>query len=271
MLGITFWIGEFAFAAFAFVLAPISIPAKLHLPFETVYGLGWILLSLVAVYISVVALVRKPKRIFGNEVQLPSLPMTCAQLLVAAADFLIASSVLFVLLPNDIETNYFQFVSVFLLATIAVVLSHVPGGIGVFELVILTMLGVDADKEVIAALVVFRVIYYVIPLLVAGLMVGGFEYRMRRERINPFLMQIGKAVSVATPMLISGATLIAGAVLLVSGATPSIESRVRGLYHWIPLPFIEVSHFAGSLIGAALLIVAQWTIPKTRLSLVDVS
>ncbi len=59
--------------------------------------------------------------------------MTCGQLAVAAADFLIASGVLFVLLPSEIDVSYFQFLSVFLLATIAVVLSHVPGGVGVFD------------------------------------------------------------------------------------------------------------------------------------------
>ena len=257
MLGVTFWIGEFALAGFAFVLAPIAIPAKLHMPFETVYGLGWILLAMVAVYLAVVMLVRKPIHFRGRQLQFPSFPMTCAQLLVAAADILIASAVLFVLLPSSIETSYLQFVNVFLLATLAVVLTHVPGGIGIFELVILTMLGVDANKEVVAALVVFRVIYYIIPLLIAGLLVGGFEYRLRRERINPLLSQLGKAVSVVTPTLIAGTALVAGAVLLVSGATPSIESRVQGLHHWIPLPFIEISHFAGSLIGAALLIVAR--------------
>ena len=235
MLGITFWIGEFALAGVAFVLAPISIPPKLHLPFQTVYGLGWILLSAVAVYVAGVAYFRKPMHVFGKEIQLPNLLMTCGQLAVAAADFLIASVVLFVLLPSEINASYFQFLSVFLLATIAVVLSHVPGGVGVFELVILTMLGVDADKEVIAALVAFRVIYYIVPLITAGLMVGVFEYRLRRDRIDPVLSQIGNAVSVVAPMLIAGIVLIAGAVLLVSGATPSIDSRVRGLHHWVPL------------------------------------
>jgi phosphatidylglycerol lysyltransferase len=257
MLGITFWIGEFALAGVAFVLAPISIPPKLHLPFETVYGLGWILLSAVAVYVAGVAYFRKPMHIFGKEIQLPNLLMTCGQLAVAAADFLIASGVLFILLPSEINANYFQFLSVFLLATIAVVLSHVPGGVGVFELVILTMLGLDADKEVVAALVAFRVIYYIVPLIIAGLMVGVFEYRLRRDRINPVLSQIGKAVSAIAPMMIAGIVLIAGAVLLLSGATPSIGTRVRGLHHWVPLPFIEVSHFLGSIAGAALLIVAR--------------
>ena len=257
MLGITFWIGEFALAGFAFVIAPISVPPKLHMPFETVYGLGWILLSAVAVYVAAVWYFRKPIHIFGKEIPLPNLPMTCGQLAVAAADFLIASGVLFVLLPSEIDVSYFQFLCVFLLATIAVVLSHVPGGVGVFELVILTMLGVEADKEVVAALVAFRVIYYIVPLITAGLMVGVFEYRLRRDRIDPVLSQVGKAVSVVAPMLIAGIVLMAGAVLLVSGATPSLETRVRELHHWVPLPFIEVSHFLGSIVGVALLIVAR--------------
>ena len=257
MLGITFWIGEFALAGVAFVIAPISVPPKLHLPFETVFGLGWILLSAVAVYVAAVSYFRKPIHIHGKEIQLPNFLMTCGQLAVAAADFLIASGVLFVLLPSEINVNYFQFLSVFLLATIAVVLSHVPGGVGVFELVILTMLGVEADKEVVAALVAFRVIYYIVPLITAGLMVGVFEYRLRRDRIDPVLSQIGKAVSVVAPLLISGIVLIAGGVLLVSGATPSIDARVRGLHQWFPLPFIEVSHFLGSIAGVALLIVAR--------------
>lgn len=257
MLGVTFWIGEFALAGLAFVIAPISIPPKLHLPFETVYGLGWILLAAVAVYVAIVSCFRKPLHIFGKEIQLPNLIMTSGQLAVAAADFLIASTVLFVLLPSEIDASYFQFLSVFLLATIAVVLSHVPGGVGVFELVILTLLGVDADKDVVAALVAFRVIYYIVPLLTAGLMVGVFEYRLRRDRIDPVLSQVSKAVSVVSPMLISGIVMIAGTVLLVSGATPSIDTRVRELHRWIPLPFIEASHFLGSISGAALLIVAR--------------
>ncbi len=66
MLGITFWIGEFALAGFAFVIAPISVPPKLHMPFETVYGLGWILLSAVAVYVAAVSYFRKRIHIFAK-------------------------------------------------------------------------------------------------------------------------------------------------------------------------------------------------------------
>jgi len=46
MLGVTFWIGEFALAGVVFVIAPIQVPAMLHLPFETVYGLGWMEMEL---------------------------------------------------------------------------------------------------------------------------------------------------------------------------------------------------------------------------------
>ncbi len=180
-----------------------------------------------------------------------------AQLGVAAADILLASSVLFILLPNDIQTSFPQFLGIFLLATIAVVLTHVPGGIGVFELVILSMLADASNKEVVAALLVFRLIYYIVPLFGAALLVGGFEYRLRREKLAPAVEQLRKAMTTVAPMLLSGVTLIAGAILLISGATPSVQARVDALRNWVPIPFIELSHFVGSLIGVTLLIVAR--------------
>ncbi len=165
---------------------------------------------MVLTYVAFVACFQKPIRIWGKEVQLPSFPTTLAQLGVAAADILLASSVLFILLPNDIQTSFPQFLGIFLLATIAVVLTHVPGGIGVFELVILSMLADASNKEVVAALLVFRLIYYIVPLFGAALLVGGFEYRLRREKLAPAVEQLRKAMTTVAPMLLSGVTLIAG-------------------------------------------------------------
>ncbi len=257
MLGVTFWIGEFALAGAAFVLAPIRVPLKLHLPFETVYGLGWVLLGIAGIYFTLSVFLRGKIRVGGREFQLPSPKMTMAQFMASASDFVVAAATLYALLPDAIAVSYFQFLCVFLLATIAVVLTHIPGGVGIFELVILTMLGAEANSDVVASLLVFRVIYYLIPLLIAGLMVGLFEYRQRRDLINPVLLQLSHGAAVIAPSLIAGVVLVGGAVLLMSGATPSAESRVRLLRTWLPLPFIEVSHFLGSLVGAAMLVVAR--------------
>lgn len=257
MLAVTFWIGEFALAGLAFVVAPILVPAKLHMPFATVYGLGWILLAVAGTYFALTFFLRKSIRIWGKEVQLPSPKMTLAQFGVAAADFLIAAATLYVLLPSSSGVTYLQFLCIFLLASIAVVITHVPGGMGIFELVILTMLGAEANSDVIASLLAFRVIYYLFPLMVASLLLGSFEYRQRRERIDPVILQLSRAAAAIAPSLIAGVVLIGGAVLLISGATPSAEARVSILREWLPLPFIEVSHFLGSLVGAAMLVVAR--------------
>lgn len=257
MLGVTFWIGEFALAGAAFVIAPIHVPARLQLPFETVYGLGWVLLGIAAIYFSMTMFLQRAIRMGGKEFRLPSPKMTLAQFGVAASDFFIAAGTLYVLLPNAITISYLQFVCIFLLAMIAVVLTHIPGGVGIFELVVLTMLGAEANGDVVASLLVFRVVYYLFPLLIAGSMLGCFEYRQRRERINPVLLQLSRAAATIAPSLIAGVVLMGGAVLLLSGATPSAEGRVRFLRSWLPLPFIEVSHFLGSLVGAAMLVVAR--------------
>ena len=257
MLGVTFWIGEFALAGVVFVIAPIQVPAKLHLPFETVYGLGWVLLGIAATYFAMTLFLQRAIRMGSKEFRLPSPKMTVAQFGIAAADFFVAAGTLYVLLPDAIGVSFLQFLGVFLLAMIAVVLTHIPGGVGIFELVILTMLGAEANGDVVAALLVFRVIYYLFPLLIACSMFGYFEYIQRRERINPIIKQLSQAAAVIAPSLIAGVVLIGGAILLVSGATPSAEDRVRILRFWLPLPFIEVSHFLGSLVGAAMLVVAR--------------
>ncbi len=257
MLGVTFWIGEFALAGAVFVIAPIRVPEKLQLPFETVYGFGWVLLGIAATYFAMTVFLQRAIRVGGKEFRLPSAKMTLAQFGIAASDFFIAAGILYALLPNAIAVSYLQFLCVFLLAMIAVVLTHIPGGVGIFELVVLTMLGAEANGDVVASLLVFRVIYYLFPLLIAGTMVGYFEYRQRRERINPVLLQLSQAAASIAPSLIAGVVLMGGAILLLSGATPSAEGRVRFLRSWLPLPFIEVSHFLGSLVGAAMLVVAR--------------
>ncbi len=257
MLGVTFWLGEFALAGVAFVCDPFPIPDKLHMPFKTVYGLGWILIAITAAYVALTFLWKKPFRIRGEEIQLPSAQMTLAQIAVASTDLIVASLSLYILLPSELELSYFQFVGIFLLAVISVILTHIPGGVGVFELVILTFLGATAKDDVVASLLVFRVLYYLLPLLFAGSLLGSFEYQRNRERLSPILNTLGRTASAVAPNIISMIVLVGGAVLLLSSATPSIEMRLETLRHWLPLPLIEFSHFISSLVGAALLVVAR--------------
>lgn len=130
-----------------------------------------------------------------------------------------------------------------------------PGGIGVFEAVILASRPGER-AGVFAALLLYRLIYYLLPLLVAAVAIAlGEARRLHRPvaaRLGP-LDQIGQALA---PGAVTLLVFVSGLVLLVSGALPGVTPRMTDLDALLPLPFIEGSHLGGSLVGTALLLVA---------------
>jgi phosphatidylglycerol lysyltransferase len=124
----------------------------------------------------------------------------------------------------------------------------------VFETLMVVFLSPYLDSSVVLpALVVFRAVYFLAPLVigVAGLVAD--EAWLRRRHV----VRVARFTAQLTPIALSALTFIAGVVLLLSGATPAAPGRLAWLDSWLPLGVIEASHFAGSVIGAILLVVAQ--------------
>jgi phosphatidylglycerol lysyltransferase len=183
ILGLTFWFGVFTLAGVVFVAAPLPIPKQLrhlNLPVEGTFWLGVVLLLLSAGYVSFSALRRRPLKLFGWQIPLPPLKLTLYQIAIACGDLLVAAAVLYSLLP-PINGGYFRILGVFMLAFVVAVLTHVPGGYGVFDALIVHFLPAEKGPSVVAALLVFRVIYYWVPLLIAGIMLGYHELTLTRE------------------------------------------------------------------------------------------
>lgn len=94
--------------------------------------------------------------------------------MLSLADWLLVGTLLYVLLPTALPLKYAAFLRAYLVAQTAGVVSHVPGGVGVFEAVLLTLLVPAAPAGGVgllaASLVVYRVIYYLVPLAVAIVM-----------------------------------------------------------------------------------------------------
>ena len=175
ILSMTFWLGMFMLAGLAFVAFPVHLPAEYA--DELILSpriWGWIFLAVVGMYLLASAFLRKP--IHWNEYRfsLPPLRLSIMQLLVSAGDFVLASLVLYVLLPTSVRgpesINFSTVLVSYLAAMIVVVILHVPGGIGVLEATILHLMPAHAAVEVTAALVLYRVIYYLIPGAFAGLL-----------------------------------------------------------------------------------------------------
>ncbi|HEY6353926.1 MAG TPA: bifunctional lysylphosphatidylglycerol flippase/synthetase MprF, partial [Burkholderiaceae bacterium] len=182
------------------------------------------------------------------------------QIVLSCLDWGLAAAALYELLPDHRGLDFPRLLAVFLLAQLAGVASQVPGGLGVLEasiLYLLTRLTPDMPvPHIVGALVAFRGIYYFAPLLAASLALAANEAHLHHGQVLRVARGIGSRVSVVVPQVLSLTTFLGGAILLVSGATPAVRSRLDWLSALLPLPVIELSHFVGSLVGVGLLLLA---------------
>jgi uncharacterized membrane protein YbhN (UPF0104 family) len=142
-------------------------------------GLGVLGLAIVGAYVFGSWLHLKPLKIGSFELYYPSLPIVARQLLVGPAELLAAAAIIHFALPA--AGGYLVVLGVFLVAFAAAQISHAPGGLGVFEIVFLAGMPEVHDVSVLAALLVFRLFYLIVPLLLALPIVLGFE-RMQFRR-----------------------------------------------------------------------------------------
>lgn len=256
--GLTFWLGFFAIGGVVFISESRGIPAALHIPFVTVRPIGMIFITIVAAYLIVIALRRRPLTIRGWEFAIPSFPISIGQIAISSLDWLLACGVLYALLPAAANLTYIKFLGIFMLAQAAGLLSYVPGGLGVFEAVILLLLSDRLEKSsVISCLVLYRLIYYLLPFAVATTLLAGHELAAKKHEHREIGITCGRWSSAITPHVLAAASFIAGVILLFSGTLPATKGRMAWLAELLPLPAMELSHFLGSLAGAGLLILAR--------------
>jgi phosphatidylglycerol lysyltransferase len=233
---------------------PTSI---LHVPTWLAVLVGVLLLLAVAFYIALVCTRHEPLRLWRFDIPIPKPSIAFAQIAIGCTDLLCAAAVLFVLLPSHTDISFGSFAAVFLIAIAAGVISNVPGGIGVFETVLLLLLPEVPKDRLLGALVAYRVIYYFAPFAIALTLLGVHEIWVHRGPVVRFVKLMRTFLIAVTPQAIAIAVFLAGAVLLFSGATPGLGNRIALLRDFVPLPVLELSHLLGSAVGVGLLILAH--------------
>ena len=252
---VTFWLGLFALGGLSLVMSPLP-PAAASAGGAT-RAAGWLLVGAAGAYVAAAAAGCGPLRIGPYRFPLPTFRLALTQLAVSAVDWTLAGAVLYVLLPWG-AVPFGGFLAAFLAAILLGMASHVPGGLGVFEgLLILLLKPYLSSTELMPPLVVYRAMYYLLPLILAVLILAVDELQQRRVQAVRATAAIGRLTERITPRLLALLTFLSGAVLLFSGATPAAPGRLARLQPWLPLGAIEVSHFAGSIIGVVLLLVSQ--------------
>ncbi len=136
---------------------------------------GFLMLLFVALYVGGAALHLKPFVIGKFQLVYPRFAIALRQLLAGPLELMGAAGIIWCALPADHNPGFFIVLGVFLASFSAALLSHAPGGLGVLELVFVTALPDTPREDVIAALLVFRLLYLVIPLLLGIMAVVVFE------------------------------------------------------------------------------------------------
>ena len=246
-----FVIGMTAFGAAGLLWGAPDVAELVRIPSWLLRAIA--ILLLLAVGALIVAAARSREiRIFNRwPVRLPPPELAIRQLVISALDLSASAAALWFLLPADI-VSLPAFFAWYAMAVALGLLSHVPGGLGVFEAVILLACGGRAPPEqIIGALVLYRIIYYLLPLIAAAMLLAGYELR------SGVAAPIRRAAVAISPMLLATLTFIAGAWLLVSGVTPLSGAATDLLELHVPLPLVEASHFIGSVAGFAMLVIAR--------------
>jgi uncharacterized membrane protein YbhN (UPF0104 family) len=161
--GATVLLGLSTLAGITLLLMPQAGEGLLQLGPQARFWLGIAFLAYPAAYFICSIWGRPPLKFRSFRMDMPTTPMCAAQILVGTVNFGCVAGALDQLLRTFTEAGYLQVASAYVTATIAAMLSHVPGGLGVLEATMLVLLPASAS---IGALVAFRVLYYFIPLLI---------------------------------------------------------------------------------------------------------
>ena len=180
-----------------------------------------------------------------------------AQCLLGSMDLVAASSVLFILLHASAGVSFLPFLGAYLLAMVAGLISNVPGAVGVFESAMLLLLPDVPVAVLLGSILAYRLIYYLIPLLLALVLVvvhEALEHRSKLQTLSRKSLAWGTRV---VPLAVSAVVFFVGAYLAIGAAIPlsPLEERLLGTV--IPVPLLEMSHLLSSAIGVALLLIAR--------------
>jgi phosphatidylglycerol lysyltransferase len=254
---LSFGIGLATVSGLSLLLAPSNAATMLRLHHSWSLLLGTALLGAVGAYALWASLARGKLEIRGWALRAPGAPIGLTQILLGVADLSLSGAVLWSLLPAGAHISFVTFLGIYAAAVIAGVVSHVPGGVGVFEAVMLLALPGIPPDALLGSLLAYRGVYYLVPLLFATLLFGAKELAGQRPALVRAQELASIYVAPVVPQIAGALTFLAGALLLISGATPGIEERLAFLDRFLPLAVLEVSHLGGSLAGLGLLVLSR--------------
>ena len=175
----TNWLGYVLLAGGIFVSGVVDMPPN------TLRLIGFGLLAFIVFYLGVCAFAKQREwTVRKQRLALPSLRMACLQLLVSSINWMAMAAIVYLFLGRQVD--YLHVLGVLLLSSIAMVIVHIPAGVGVLETVFIALLANDglSQGKIIAALLGYRTLYFIVPLLIAAVLYFALESRAKKLKVS---------------------------------------------------------------------------------------
>jgi hypothetical protein len=172
LAALTFWLGNAAVLGLGIALEPGALTAIDQLPPSINRALALVILAVLACYL---VWVWQTPRVIGRggwQLQLPNGPSTLLQMTIGVVDIVCCALAMYLLLPSDPAIGVLPLVVIFASAILLGFASHAPGGLGVFDAAMLLALAQFDREQLLAALLLFRLLYYILPFTLSVLMLG---------------------------------------------------------------------------------------------------
>ena len=173
--GLTFWLGNATVLGLGITYVPEAASAINQLPPWVNRGLA--ILALIALSSYVVWVWRRP-RVIGRgqwQITLPGGSLTLLQIAIGIVDLSYCALAMYMLVPNEPHIGFVTLAVIFVAATLLGFASHAPGGLGVFDAAMLIALWQLDKEELLAGLLLFRLLYYIVPFMLSLAILGGRE------------------------------------------------------------------------------------------------
>lgn len=174
------WSGVLLLGGLAFTLDRVPLPPAWAFAAIALRSAGIVMLVILASYLGLCAFSRRRRwSVRGHEVDLPSLPIAMLQVAVASSGWLAIATILWLLMPDGVR--YLAVAGTLLLSVLANLVIRVPANLGVLEAVFVAMIGPQfGTPQVLAAVLTFRAVFHIGPLLLALAVYLLFEAHARR-------------------------------------------------------------------------------------------
>lgn len=260
-----FFTGALAVGGLLFSVAAVPLPDVLNLPLGSTRPLGLLMLALLGAGWLWLLRGGRSLRIAGRDFPLPGASLSLQALGVATLDWVLASSVLYVLLPAAPGLDFLTFVAIFLACQMLGLLSAVPAGLGVFESVALPLLSPYLPAPtVLASLLVWRIVYYVLPILLALSALGTLEALQHHAFFRRGRALFQQLAPLLVPRLFAAGALFAGLSLLLAGLLPGSDGQLQWLREFGVGALLDLGHLWTVVAGVALLLLVRGLLERVE-------